>query len=393
MKSYFKLAGLVFVLITCFSLNGVASWNQTFTPSGVASYFPDPVSGVLIAAAGPDQAGAKHAAQALKSVLQVSDVSGLVMTDEALGDIAALDDAAIVEKCGVFPVELVAVVRVFPSDTGPDNVIVTFYNKESIVIVSFSAIDGVAMALRSSPPVTHEQPPSTPPVADTTDYTPPPAKSIDLTQDKLDALDQYEKRRIFFKEWAGVYIDGHNNVSMPVRWSVPHQGKDEIPLEGADFYTAIERNDLAARYRKRKAIKISLLVLGPSLMLTGGILAGIGFNTETDKCELRSPIDDECMAYENNKVMMNIGVGLVLGGLVVFVPPMFIRPHPVKAGDAHRLARDYNQHLREELGLSEKDIEIREKTSAIDVTNVRFGLFPLQNGAGLSLAGQFNLTL
>jgi hypothetical protein len=95
------------------------------------------------------------------------------------------------------------------------------------------------------------------------------------------------------------------------------------------------------------------------------------------------------MHYGHNKVIMGVGNGVTAAGFLVFLPSPFIQPHPVTAGQAHLLAQDYNRKLRQELGLSEMDIKMSEKVSAIGPVEV--GPFLLRDGGGLALSASFNL--
>jgi hypothetical protein len=397
MRKYLSIAIVFFILPTLFSVNTFASWNQTFTAAGVKSYLPNPVNGVLIAVLGTRSENAESAGEALGAAIQGGNVSGLVMNDDALGDISALDDIAIVQKCGAYPIQLTAVIRVFSSVAGPDNAVVVFYDKAMNVAASFSAIDGTALAM--SPTASNTQANAslagTTVVKDTTSIKDGPPfeggpQDETAKQNKQFAIDQYEKRKVFFEEWLGIYVRG-DAVNSPLRWAVPYQGKDMILLKGADFYKAVERNDLATKYRRRKAAKIALLILGPTLIVTGAVLWAVGANAETGECHSRSSIDNHCTSYEHNKVMIGVGNGLTAAGFFIFLPSLFIQPHPVTAGEAHRLVQDYDRKLRQELGLSEEDINTPKKVSAVGPIEVE--PFLIRDGAGLALSARFNLSL
>jgi hypothetical protein len=91
-----------------------AAWDTSFAPAAVRTYLEGDAPSVLVAAAGVSSEDLTAAASALeKSVRQGKGVK-LVMNALSLGDLSSASDTDIVKKAGMLPVDVVAVLRVFP---------------------------------------------------------------------------------------------------------------------------------------------------------------------------------------------------------------------------------------------------------------------------------------
>src|SRR5690242_6451570 len=91
-----------------------ASWTDTFPPAAVASYLDADGRRVLVAGAGEKTEPLRAASDAFATALRQSGRAKLVMDASPLGDLSQASDEQIVKKAQALPVELIAVVRVFP---------------------------------------------------------------------------------------------------------------------------------------------------------------------------------------------------------------------------------------------------------------------------------------
>ena len=93
-------------------------WAPAFPDDAVASHFPGKALKLVVVAAGEAGEDRDAALSALTAAVEAAETVDLVMDAGALGDVAALDDAAIVGKAQALPVDRVVVLRVFPAKSG-----------------------------------------------------------------------------------------------------------------------------------------------------------------------------------------------------------------------------------------------------------------------------------
>ena len=128
----------------------------------------------------------------------------------------------------------------------------------------------------------------------------------------------YQQRFVWF--YDSVTIEG--TMARPWR---PYRGKYRAPLDGADFYRAIDREDLASRYDVRRGVRIGLMA--------GGFAAlGGGFVLLVSKHETAGVI---------------VGVG---GLLTAFVGGV-MATDPISESEARFLADQHNKALKAQLNL------------------------------------------
>jgi len=296
-----------------------ADWSEILPADAVDSYLPGEDLSIMVVAAG-DEAECETAAQALTVALNSADKAKVVMPDDSLGDIAALGDADIVAQATKLPVDLVAVARVFPAGDDLYSLVTTLYDKQGEVAGAFTATNQealVAQAGQAASGVTSA-------AADAVS-----AIAGHVAEDQEAAWAEFEERFVWFQGMASVNASTGTVVST---WSVPYKGKYKEPLNGADFYSYLGREDYAETYRKR-ARNGTLLVTG-TLALAG---AGVMFHV--------ADIDP---------ISPNKPVAFVLYGLagVGLVGSAFVEPtHPVDEPDRLRMVEEFNKNLAEELGL------------------------------------------
>ncbi len=366
--------GLVLALWVASSAQA-QNWAETFTAASLASQVQAGSTRVIVVAAGADRAGAKEVTVAIEARLR-SLSAALVMSDDALGAVSDLDDAAIVSRAAPMPVDRVLVVRVFAGASGAaPTAVAILYAKDGSVVTALNGTRGQPIA--AAPVVTPT------PVA----AAPAPSGVDTRAADQVSAITrnhqasregaqrQYDEQYVAFDDMAAVTAGG----SVVATWSIPYQGKYRKPLEGADFYEAVERHDLTDLYRKKRNLKTGLIVaglLGSSagyvLLLYGIVAAG------TEVCT--GPYD--CNT-EYDFTLAGVGAGIALVGSIVWLVAASMNPHPIDATEARRIADQHNQRLRDRLGLS-------NDSAALDIPQApkaRFSwdAYASQGGAGLSL--------
>ena len=143
---------------------------------------------------------------------------------------------------------------------------------------------------------------------------------IATTPDEL-----YQQRFVWF--YDTVVISG-----MSTRNWRPYRGRYRAPLDGADFYRAIERPDLASRYRVRRAVRVSLYVSGFAALGVGFVLAARHHETA--------------------------GVIVAAAGLGTAFVTGLTANDPVGESEARFLADQYNRKLKADLRLAPPGEEV-----------------------------------
>lgn len=139
----------------------------------------------------------------------------------------------------------------------------------------------------------------------------------------------------------------------------PYQGVYHRPLKPEEFYAAVGRPDYAEQYLAKRRRRIGLIAAGGALMGAGAIALGVGTGVfiatnvnPTIVCGFTGP----CTTPSYNPTPLYIGLGIfafgAAGGLTLLLVGVLQNPHPVPLQEAHRLADEYNQGLRQQLGLA-----------------------------------------
>ena len=337
-------------------------WSVALPPAALGTFIDGSGLRVLVAAGGT---GADPAASALTVSLRALSSVKLTMPDDALGNLAEADDATIVAKAKVLPVDLVAVVRVFPGNDGAENLVATIYRVDGTVLSAFTA--GTDAPLVSQKTTGSGMAGATSSAVD--DVVGGNASDRDAR------VKEFEERAIWMQGYAAVDSRSGRIVST---WSVPIQGRYGEALIGPSFYEYIGEPDFARTFKKRKATRTAI-------MLAGGAVAGGGLGYML----LSSQVPSQCSTdrcYEEidraNAQASAIGISIVTAGTVTLLIPFFIDPHPVKANERSRLVDEYNDKLREELGLG------KARPTSLGAT-FSAGGWVGANGGGAQVAGTF----
>jgi hypothetical protein len=354
-------AGLLFALLIL-PLPALASaWEASFPPNTVATYFAEE-AGTIVVAAGVPSADLAEAEAALAGALRGSGKAKPVMDDAALGDVSALDDTAIVARAKNLPVQRIAVLRVFAGAEGEaPSAVVTFYDPAGNATGAFSVERGGVLAAADRP-AAPGQGASTAAMAAVAEV----GKTVSATA--AEAQERYDREFVWFEEWVGVSAQSGAVVAA---WTVPYQGKYRKQIDGPEFYEIVGRPDLADEYRGTRNLRTGLMIGGGVLTL-GGL--GVAMSSLFKDCDL----DDT--ACEDSVTNMLIAGGVAGGvGLIGTYIAMAINPHPVEPAEARRLADEYNQRLKKELGLAARDVDAGPQ--------LRAGLAAFPGGGGVSLSG------
>ena len=204
-------------------------------------------------------------------------------------------------------------------------------------------------------------------------------------RDARDAAElSFRRKAIHFGSELVIAATGHSvavGTFMTIR-----QGELDQPMEAVDFYKAVNRPDLYARYQSRHNT-------GVGLTIAGWVLFGVAVGIETyqlvhlTSCANNTSLNtdaattDDC--FSTTPLYVALGLSTVATGLVFVGGYYRAHPHAIDEGEAKALADKYNQGLRKDLGLpvvSQREPVLRD---------VRLAPFAGVSGGGLALGGRF----
>lgn len=343
------VAGLIVWAISAGSAYAQAEpWETSFTSSAVESYVQGEELRIVVVPSGA--VDASDAADTLRGALEAAPTVSLVMDSSSLGDVSTLDDQAIVTKTANLPIDLVAVVRVFGKSPERTSV-VTFYANDGVAHSAFTATEGKPLEPKESAPGLDGGQGVSKAASNAV------ASSVGAAgDDRSKAIDEFAEKFVWFQDW--VTVSGETGAYMG-SYSVPYRGKYREPLEGADFYEAVNRPDLAEEFRSNRRIKTALgtpaglLVLGGLTFTTWGFVRGI---IQTSSSEY----NDETGEFEDTGTCFGCGNWQFWGGLtglgvgtILAIINGTIDLYPTDASGSRRLADEFNRALADELGLTD----------------------------------------
>jgi hypothetical protein len=347
-------------------------WSKAFGRESLETYLEGESLRILVAAGGESRPVLRSAAGELQKVLRACSKVRMVMSDDALGTLAGLDDRSIVGKAAGLPVDRVAVLRVFPGASAEEpTAVVTFYDREGKTLSAFTVEAGSRLVPRGSSESSGKGVGTR--AAETV------SKIIEGQKDAGDnAVEEYEKRKIWFAD--GGVINAATG-QLVATWTVPYEGKYKKPIEGAEFYEKVGRPDLASSYRTRTGWRWGLMIAGYGAVL-GGMTYGLAVGLSCSKK------GEYGICEERNYSAVYIGLAIMgAGSIVGFIGQLFINPHPVSAPEARELADKRNQRLREELGITENRRASGSRASPAGVISLSPYVAP--GGGGLLLGVSF----
>jgi hypothetical protein len=362
-----------------------ADWGVALPADAVASYFEGQNLRVLVVPAGAD---AKAAASALTAAVAKAPAVALAMPADGLGDVSALDDAAIVAKANTMPIDLVAIGRVFAGKDGTSSLVVTIYMRGGAAISAFSAATNAPLvAKKAGAPATGGMAGGSASVVD--------GVVGGNTIGREAAIKAFEERAVWMQGYAAVDSGTGRIVST---WSVPMQGKYGEALKGAKFYEYVGKPEYAATYKKRQLTRGVLFAAGAAVAAGGGAYWGAGLQETAESYKGQgSPcwglLDgdyEETPEYRTcakkitdaNKTVTMVAGTLVGLGTVTLIVPFFIDAHPVKSNERSRLVDEYNDALKKELGLASFG-------AAPSAPQYAAGAWATPSGGGVTLSGEF----
>jgi hypothetical protein len=136
----------------------------------------------------------------------------------------------------------------------------------------------------------------------------------------------------------------------PLRWTAV-RGVDGVPLEGTAFYDAVERPDLAERYRERSGVRATARVGGP-ILAVGSVVGAVALLANDMKsCEQGRA--GSCLSLPTTDLLLATFVGFagVTTGVAIAVWGRHSDPHVVTIDEARALAEDHARRARGEPGL------------------------------------------
>jgi hypothetical protein len=375
-----------------------SGWSATFPAQSVATHLGEAQARYMVVPAGDASPELAQAEQALTAALRTGGKATLVMSAQALGPVAQLSDGEIVQRGASFPVDRVAVLRLFPDGAGAlTQAVVSIYDTTGTSLGTFSAVAGAALGARTEAAAPAEGPEAQAAPPEVAAAAPPPAAPLPLAPAPLrprlafeERQEQYEQRHIAFDEIVAVNAGTGTVVS---QWTVPYEGKYRKPLQGKAFYEKVGRRDLVKAYEDKLAMKTVIGVLGGAAVVGGGLLTYSGVTTGNEQCDAFSSSFDAC--FERNRQSFDrgmsktmLGIGVAAGGLGILVAAALVSPHPVSASQARELADGYNKKLKAELGLGEPE-DAPTRPHLPPVLQARVGATVGPRGAGLLVSGTF----
>jgi hypothetical protein len=179
---------------------------------------------------------------------------------------------------------------------------------------------------------------------------------------------------------------------------IAHQGETEVPLEGADFYEVIGRQDLVRAYQRRRTTGISLL-LGAGVVGTASLLVAfhrVDVTPDFSRCmtgdfsnDFGCRIDaksraDEQSADQSSTYLLAGSAGLLVATIVGLVGwRNLLVPHPISETEARQLGGEYNRRLRKRLGIPQTAKREPQRRSTA------WAPFASASGGGVAVLGTF----
>lgn len=358
-------AGSIHIPLHAYAADESSAVTKTTAPilssSAVATYVDAEGLKFAIVAAG-EASSMQYTVIADLSRALVASGKGVQLADvSSAGDLSSFDDQTIVARLKVYPVDRIAIVRIFPGIQGEaDTIIVSFLKTDGGVAAGFRLSAGESLTVNSSVATSADSGLNAKAISAVSSEV---QTSVETTDD---ALQIYQRDKLIFQEWIGVRAD---TGSIVAQWVRPLKGSSQVPISWIRFYQMVGRTDLAAKYKKRKSLKTGLNISGS---LVG--LGLIGGGTALIIKELAK--HSEYKNLTSGIALMGVGGALSLGTILTAA---FINPHVVTTEEVMAMADDYNTKLRKKLGLP-KEVAKRK----LDV-----GPTLVQGGGGISVRGQF----
>jgi hypothetical protein len=205
---------------------------------------------------------------------------------------------------------------------------------------------------------------------------------------RLAAVMEYSAR--FLGVGAGQDLDGVPQGSF-------YRGAMLEPVSAAAFYAEVGEPASATRWRHRRALRISLLVVGATANAVGLFtLAAGAFHVGTDRytCLQESSVGGGggCAHFgiaSTAPALDGVGAGLAVAGLASVIVGAALRVDPTDLAVRRAMAERYNEALRRQLGLSPTVSREERSQQRLDELAIHLGPRIGPGFAGLSVDGRF----
>jgi hypothetical protein len=230
-------------------------WSTTFESETVAMKLEAPDERFVVVPAGEGNLEETQAAtEALIAALREGEAE-VVMDDQSLGDVAALDDDAIVEEAASLPVDRVIVVRVFPGGDGPPRAVVTMYAAATSESVSgFTARRGTPVTTDDRQADAEEPDEDDREESASAGVSKQTSETVTETTDEI-AENQKQARQEFLEKFlwfrSEVEVEATGSTATATEKQRPVRGKYAENIKPVDFYRTAGRDKLADKYDER----------------------------------------------------------------------------------------------------------------------------------------------
>ena len=372
-------------LMTCFLGLALASgevfaadWTKTLPPDAVQGYVVGQGQRIVVVAAGGEAVDREAATASLITSLRGGPAVSLVMDDASLGDVSALDDAAIVQKAKNLPVDQVHVVRVFPAGGGAMSVVVTMYDKQGAVLGGFNA-DTAAPLKPAGGGAQSGVSAVTAAAVSTT--------NLKTGADLEASMKEFKEKFIWVEQvkFANTQTGGvYDQYTLK-------RGEYGETLLVEDFFTIVGRDDLAQSHLEYvRLAKRGRGLAGAGIGAVGAL--GMAHASLIAPCVTGSDYfgDDPATCRQNvakfkrnaNVILGTVGVVTLGWGLSDIARAKQIdRPTPP---EVLKLADEYNEQLQQELGIP--DSAFKPQSYSLTVTPTAWAA---PGNVGIGLSGEF----
>jgi hypothetical protein len=142
-------------------------------------------------------------------------------------------------------------------------------------------------------------------------------------------------------------------------WAADHswdafQGGGHRPIDQEAFFRIVGREDLIRRFEHRTVVKKSLMAAGGVAMVAGALYSIATYLTADSRVTTAACPSPGCPA-SSQSTSANVTWGLfgIGAGLAAVMTGHYLDPSPISAAEADRLAREHDQQLKTEFGLSD----------------------------------------
>ncbi len=302
-------------------------WHESFPKEPICAALADR-GGYLVAKAGASDPDLDAAADVFFAVLKACSGTPFVL-DGRLVDIGGdRADDALVAQAAKSPAQHIIVLRLFREG---DQVILVGreYNKKGAAGVQFSATPGRPISLEAAVAGVGRETFEAVEEASRTTERKRPFHGKAAPKDEAPPRRGSEERQIGFVDVLS--SDGRLLVRRP------YLGDVARPLEGASFYEAVGRADLAEQYRNRNETRT---------LLWSGFIGGMVLTQVVGQALL---FNAEVVRGARTHTTAGAGAGVLVGGtaasLALMCWALSYDPHPVSAADMGELASEYNNRM------------------------------------------------